>query len=321
MSAIEIAVPVFQGGMAVRISMAPLVATVSRAGGLGILGGSGLDKEELRNEIRKVKSEVGKLPFAVNIMAALSRFSELVRVCVEEKVPAIAVGAGFSREVFEVKKLGVKVFPIVSSLKAALLSERLGADAIILESGRAGGHLGTLKPLEEIATEVISNTKVPVVVAGGVETPEEARSYIEAGAHGVQIGTRFALSEESGWPGNIKEFFLNAKSGDVIVIESPAGLPARAVMSPFLEKVFSGIKPEPRIVTKCIQCLKKCSKKFCLLDSLICAQKGDLENGLFFSGDQLPGIKTIVRAKDLIDEYSRVLKRDLIISETVVTRG
>ncbi len=321
MSVIEIAVPLFQGGMAVRVSMAPLVSAVSRAGGLGILGGSGLDREELRKEIRKVKSEVGKLPFAVNIMAALSRFSELVRVCVEEKVPAIVVGAGFSREVFEVKKIGIKVFPIVSSLKAALLSEKLGADAIILESGRAGGHLGTLKPLQEIAAEVISKTRVPVVVAGGVETPDEARSYIERGAHGVQIGTRFSLSEESGWPANIKEFLINVKKSDVVVIESPAGLPARAVMNPFLEKVLNGVKPEPRIVMKCIQCLRKCSKRFCLLDSLICAQKGDLENGLFFSGDQLSGIKAISRTKDIIDEYSKVLKRDLIISETVTSRG
>lgn len=309
MSVMEIEVPVFQGGMAVKISMAPLVCAVSKAGGLGILGASGLDKEELRKEIRKIKSELRKLPFAVNIMVAVSKFSELVRVCVEEKVPAIAIGAGFSREVFEVKKFGVKVFPIVSSQKAAFLAEKLGADAVILESGRAGGHLGTLKPLEEILTDIISNIKIPVVVAGGVETPEEAVKYIKAGAHGVQIGTRFALAEESGWPENVKKFFLNIGKDDLIVIESPAGLPARAVMNPFLRKVLEGTKPKPKIIVKCIQCLKKCSRRFCLLDSLICAQKGDIENGLFFSGDQVTSIKSIKKAKEIISEYSKVLKR------------
>lgn len=313
MCVMEIPIPLFQGGMAVRISLASLVSAVSKSGGLGILGASGIDLDELRSEIRQIKSEVKNLPFAVNIMVALSKFSDLVKVCVDEKVPAIVVGAGFSREIFKVREYGLKVIPIVSSLKAALISEKLGADAVILESGRAGGHLGTDEPLENIAEAIIESLSIPVIVAGGVETPESAVRYMEKGAAGIQLGTRFALSEESNFHQDTKKFLMEVNQEDIHIIDSPAGLPAQAIRSPLLEKVNSGQRPDPVYVKKCMSCLKKCSKRFCLIDALICAQKGDLENGLFFTGDQLPRIKEIKSAAEIVDEYSKFLKDGLVI--------
>lgn len=308
---IEIPIPLVQGGMAVRISTAPLVAAVSRSGGLGVLGASGMDPEELRDEIHAVRAEVGTAPFGVNIMVAVSKFKELVRTCIEERVPALLVGAGFSREIFEARESGVKVLPIVSSVKAAELSERLGADAIVVESGRAGGHLGTLEPLENILSGILERVRIPVIAAGGVETPAQAAELQAQGVAGIQLGTRFALTEESNFAAASKAFLLEAREEDIVLIESPAGLPARAVLSPLLERINAGKRPKPQVIKSCISCLKSCTKRFCLLDALVCAQRGDIEHGLFFTGDQLPRVRDVVPAAAVVRAYAAALSGSL----------
>ncbi len=296
----EIAIPIIQGGMAVKISTAPLAAEVANQGGVGVIGASGMGEEELRQEIREAKSLSNGL-IGVNIMVAITQFKNLLRVAFEEKVDFVLAGAGFSRDLFLMAKdTGVEVLPIVSSVKAAQISEKMGAKAVVLESGEAGGHLGTDKPLFFILSQVVKALKIPVIAAGGILHPEDIKKAFREGAQGVQIGTFFAASAESNSHQNWKDYYLQAKPEDVVLIESPAGLPGRAIRNTLIEKVISkGKRYKPKIVKTCQKCLKNCKRNFCILDALILAQRGDVENGLIFSGKRVGEIKEILTVKEI----------------------
>lgn len=296
----EIAVPIIQGGMAVRISTAPLAAEVANQGGVGVIGASGMSEDELRQEIREARS-LSKGLIGVNIMVAITQFKDLLRVALEEKVDFVLAGAGFSRDLFLIAKdTGVELLPIVSSAKAAQISEKLGARAVVLESGEAGGHLGTDKPLFSILSEVVKSVKIPVIAAGGILYAEDIKRAFNEGAQGVQMGTRFAASEESNPHQNWKDYYLQAKPEDVVLIESPAGLPGQAIKNPLIEKIISkGKEYKPKIIKTCQNCLKKCKRNFCILDTLILAQQGDVENGLIFSGKRVGEIKEILPVKEI----------------------
>jgi NAD(P)H-dependent flavin oxidoreductase YrpB (nitropropane dioxygenase family) len=297
--------PIIQGGMAVRISTAELAAVVSEAGGFGIIGASGMSPEELRLEIRKARKLTSR-PFGVNIMAAVSAFKELLSVALEEKVTAVFVGAGFVREFFSMcRDAGVLPVPIVSSAKAAVLSERLGAEVVVFESGEAGGHLGTLEGTFSLLPEIVSAVKIPVIAAGGLASKEDIQKAFNYGAAAVQLGTVFAASEESAAHEDFKRYYLQAKSDDIVIIDSPAGLPGRALKNRFVEKVvLPEKKHEPKIIKTCIKCLKKCKRNFCILDSLICAQKGYIDEGLIFCGSKVEEVKTIQSAQEIISFLS-----------------
>lgn len=295
--------PLIQGGMAVRISTAKLAAAVSNEGGLGVIGASGMSEDELREEIRQAKSLTDK-PFGVNIMAAVSNFSKLLKVAVEEKISAVFVGAGFSKDFIKLcKEKGIAAVPIVSSVKAAVLSEKLGADAVVLEAGGAGGHLGTLTPLFNLLEDVVASVKIPVIAAGGLITRKEIKEAFKKGAKGVQLGTIFAASKESNAHENFKEAYLQARSEDIVIIESPAGLPGRALKNKFVEQVVLGKKKhEPKFVKTCVKCLKKCKRTFCILDALICAQMGYTEEGLIFVGEKVEKVKRVKTVHEIFKE-------------------
>ena len=140
---LDIKYPIIQGGMAIRASMAKLAAAVANEGGVGLIAGTALSINELKEEIRKAR-ELTKGVIGVNIMFAAKEFAELVMASIEEGIDLIVCGAGFSRDIFAIgKEYGTPVVPIVSSLKLAKISEKMGAAAIIVEGGNAGGHLGT----------------------------------------------------------------------------------------------------------------------------------------------------------------------------------
>jgi len=297
---IEIPIPIIQGGMAVKISTAPLAAAVANEGGVGVIGASGMTEDELRQEIREARSLTKGL-IGVNIMVAITQFKNLLKVALEEKVDFILAGAGFSRDLFLMaREAGVEPLPIVSSVKAAQLSEKMGAQAVVLESGEAGGHLGTDKPLFSILEKVVRAVKIPVIAAGGILNPEDIKRAFQEGARGVQMGTRFAATVESNPHQNWKDYYLQARPEDVVLIESPAGLPGQAIKNPLIEKVINkGLEYKPKIIKVCQSCLKKCRKNFCILDALILAQKGDVENGLIFSGKRAGEIKEILTVKEV----------------------
>lgn len=304
---LKINIPIIQGGMAIRCSMAKLASAAANEGGIGVIAGTALPVEELREEIRKARKLITKKGGAlgVNIMFAASNFINLVNTCIEEKVDVIICGAGFSRDIFSmVKGTGIKLFPIVSSLKLAKISEKLGADAIIVEGGNAGGHLGTDLDSWDIMEEITKNIKIPVFGAGGVITPDDAERMLSLGTAGVQMGSRFAATHECEVSDEFKKMYINCKKGDIVKIMSSVGLPANAIISPFAEKLLA--ENENLVPKSCIGCLKHCKKNFCVSKSLIAGHGGDYENGLFFAGKDAWKINEILSVHEIFEKFAPV---------------
>lgn len=306
---LSIKVPIIQGGMAIRCSMSKLAAAVANEGGIGVIAGTALPVEELKSEIKKARelitNKYGAL--GVNIMFAASNFVEAVNVCIEEKVDVIICGAGFSRDIFSmVKDTGIKLFPIVSSLKLAKISEKLGADAIIVEGGNAGGHLGTELDSWDIMEEITKNIKIPVFGAGGVITPEDAERMLSLGTTGVQMGSRFVATHECNVSDTFKNLYVNCKKGDIVKIMSSVGLPANTIISPYAKKLLSEENLTPK---SCNGCLKHCKKNFCVSKSLIAGHDGDFENGLFFAGKDAWKINDIVSVHEIFERFKPVFNK------------
>lgn len=291
-------IPVIQGGMAVRVSMAPLAAAVANEGGIGLIAGSGLPVEELRAEIRKARRLTNGI-IGVNIMFAVRDFAQLAKTALEEKVDLLVSGAGFSRDMFDWgREANIPVVPIVATAKLAKIAEKLGAAAVIVEGKEAGGHLGTDRSMRDILPEVKAAVKIPVIGAGGVIDGQDIIDVLNIGADGVQMGTRFALSEECSAAPAYKEYLLNANEDDVVIIHSPVGLPGRGIRSQFTKDLEGDADVRPK---KCIGCLKQCEKNFCIMDRLEKAQAGNVEEGLIFSGSKVHKIKEILSVHQIFE--------------------
>lgn len=295
-------VPIIQGGMAIRLSTAPLAAAVANEGGIGLIAASGMMVEELRNEIRLAKSLTDGI-VGINMMVAGRSFAIIIKTAIEEGIDLVVAGAGFSRDMFALgKESGTPIVPIVSSAKLARISEVLGAAAVIVEGKEAGGHLGTDRSVRAIVPEVRAAVKIPVIGAGGVMSGRDIVDLIRLGANGVQMGIRFAASIESNAAPALKEFYLKAKPEDVVLINSPVGLPGQAVRNPFAEKILDGTVEKP---DSCDACLKHCSQSFCIIKALSRAQQGDVETGLVFTGENIHKIDRIMPVKEIIGNLLR----------------
>ncbi|MBO6293756.1 MAG: nitronate monooxygenase [Selenomonas sp.] len=290
--------PIVQGGMAIRLSTARLAAAVANEGGIGLIAASGMSHDELRYEIKLARS-LTKGIIGINIMVAARDFAEVVKTAIDEGIDLVVAGAGFSRDMFGLgKESGTPIVPIVSSVKLAKISERLGATAIVVEGKEAGGHLGTDTSVRNLIPDIRAAVKLPVVAAGGALSGRDVVDLINMGANGVQMGSRFAASEEANGAPALKEYYLKSKPEDVVVIHSPVGLPGRAVRTPFSAKVMEGPVP-PKV---CDACLKACKHNFCIIRALIRAQQGDVETGLVFTGERLPTIKSIMSVRDIFEQ-------------------
>ncbi|WP_462331629.1 NAD(P)H-dependent flavin oxidoreductase [Schwartzia sp. (in: firmicutes)] len=291
-------VPVVQGGMAIRLSTARLASAVANQGGIGLIAASGMSEEELRYEIRLARSLTDGI-IGINIMVAAKKFSEVVKTAIDEGIDLVVAGAGFSRDMFGLgKESGTPIVPIVSSVKLAKISQRLGATAIVVEGKEAGGHLGTSTSVRELIPDITAAVDIPVIAAGGVLHGQDVVDLIKMGASGVQMGSRFASSVEANSAPMLKEFYLKSKLEDICVIHSPVGLPGRAVHNPFAERIMNGNVPP----TRCDNCLKECKHNFCIIRSLIRAQQGDVDTGLVFTGEYISRIKKILPVKDIFDQ-------------------
>ena len=247
--------PVIQGGMAVRISTARLAAAVANEGGIGIIAGTGMEPEELRAEIKNARKLSAGI-IGVNVLFAVTRFAELVQTAISEQVNLIISGAGFSRDMFGWgKENGTPIVPVVSSARLAVLAEKLGAAAVVVEGKEAGGHLGTDRPMREILPEVRRAVGIPVVGAGGVIDGRDLADTLRLGADGVQMGTRFAASLESNACDAMKALYVSARPEDVTLMHSPVGLPGQAIRNAFLNQVE---EPDYRENGPCYHCLKRC---------------------------------------------------------------
>ena len=299
-------IPIIQGGMAVRISTGRLAGAVAAAGGIGVIGASGMPFEELGKEIRIARELARGGIIGVNIMYAAKDFLQIVYTAVKEKVDLITSGAGFSRDLFKIgKEFKVVVIPIVSSARLAMAAAKLGADAIVVEGKEAGGHLGTDESIEKIIPEVkAAISDIPVIAAGGITDGCDIVKMLKLGADGVQIATRFVLAEECNASEEYKKVYQNAKEEDVVIITSPVGMPGRAIKTNFVEKILDKTVPKP---VGCDYCLKKCNLEYCIIQALINSQRGDVENGIVFSGQNVWKIKDkrIKPAKEIMADLVR----------------
>jgi len=303
-------VPIIQGGMGVGISLSSLAAAVANAGGIGTISGTGISIDEMRGHIRKARELTQGVGYiGVNVLYAMTDFADTMKAALEEKVDFIISGAGISRDMYSWgKEYNTPVISIVSSGKLAKMSQRLGAAAVVVEGFEAGGHLGTDRPLFDILPEVIEAVDIPVIAAGGIINGSDVRKAINMGASGVQMGSRFVASIECDAPNSFKDKFLHSKEGDTTLIQSVVGLQGRAIRNAFTDKISDDKRVK---IDKCISCLKKCSHRYCILDSLVKSQNGDAEEGLVFSGSRVHEINDILPTKTIIDnimnEYSEVI--------------
>lgn len=305
-------VPIFQGGMGVGISLSNLASAVANAGGVGIISGTGISVEDMRTHIRKARSLLKDTGYiGVNVLFAMNDFAEKMKAALDEKVDFIISGAGISRDMYAWgKQAEIPVISIVSSAKLARISERLGAAAVVVEGFEAGGHLGTDRPLFDILPEVVEAVSVPVIAAGGIMTGYDIAKALRMGASGVQMGTRFVASEECDAPLSFKQKYVNARKEDTILVKTTVGLQGRAITNNFTDLISGSEKLK---ITKCHNCLKNCSYRFCTLDSLVKSVEGDVENGLVFAGAKVDEIKEILPVQKIIEklkvEYQKAMEQ------------
>jgi enoyl-[acyl-carrier protein] reductase II len=235
--------PVFLGGMA-HVSRAPLVAAVSEAGGLGIIGSGGMAPEALAEEIAAVRERTKK-PFGVNLMLLDPKIDAQVEVVLRERVPMVTTGAGNPAKYLEsLRKAKILVFPVIAAVALARRMERAGADGIVAEGTESGGHVGEATTLC-LVPQVADAVRVPVVAAGGIADGRGLAAALVLGAEGVQLGTRFLASAEAPVHPNYKEAILKATDRSTTVTGRSLGAPVRAIENR-MTKEFARYEEEKR---------------------------------------------------------------------------
>lgn len=239
----------------------------------------------------------------MNVLFAVRQFAELIQAAMREKVDFVISGAGFSRDMYGWgKEHRVPVISIVSSARLARAAEKLGSAAVVVEGKEAGGHLGTDRSVHEIVPEVAEAVQIPVIAAGGIVDGFGIARALREGASGVQMATRFVLSEECEVHPNFKQKYLESKPEDVVLIDSPVGLPGRALRNEFTDYLAGGAALP---VEHCRQCLKHCSHRFCILDALNRAVDGDVKKGLVFAGELVHKVKEILPVREIIERLAK----------------
>ena len=223
---LNIKYPIIQGGMA-WIADASLAVGVSEAGGLGIISGVG-PTEVVRAQIRKAKELTDK-PFGVNIMLMQDNADEIARLVCDEKVLVVTTGAGSPGKYIEMwKSHGIKVIPVVPSVAIAKRMEKFGADAVIAEGMESGGHIGQTTTMS-LVPQVVDAVNIPVIAAGGIGDGRGIAASFMLGAVGVQMGTRFLVSNECNVHQNYKEKVLKAKDIETEVTGNSTSHPVRVL--------------------------------------------------------------------------------------------
>lgn len=291
--------PIIGGAMA-RITDAKLAASISNAGGLGVIAGGGLSKEELRNEIRKCKKLTSN-PFGVNIMLMASNKAELAHLLVEEKVAVVTTGAGNPEPYIEMwKQAGIKVIPVIANVKHAKKMEALKVDAVIAEGMEAGGHIGSITTMCLIP-QIVDAINIPVIAAGGISDARAMLAVEILGAAGVQIGTRFLATLECPISENYKQALLYAN--DTVITGYLSDNPVRVLKNNMTEKYLKLEK----------QNASKEELENITFGSLQKAIQGDIENGSMMCGQVVAMIDEIKSVEDVIlelmDGYRQLKER------------
>lgn len=224
---LQIKYPIIQGGMA-NIATGEFAASVSNAGGLGLIATGGVDAEKLREEIRICRKLTDK-KFGVNLMLLHPQSDEIADILIEEQVPVVTTGAGSPGKYMEKwKAAGIFVMPVVAGVALAKMMVRSGADAIIAEGTESGGHVGEMTTMT-LLPQIIDAVDVPVIAAGGIADGRQMAAALALGASGVQIGTCLLVSKECPIHNAYKEAIIKAKDSDTIVTGRIAGTPVRVL--------------------------------------------------------------------------------------------
>lgn len=283
--------PVIQGGMA-WTSDANLAAAVSNAGGAGIIGSGGRTVEWTRDEVRKAKSLTNK-PFGVNVMLMAPNIAEIIEMLCEEKVAFVTLGAGNPvPHIATFHAAGIKVIPVVPSVKLAKRIEAAGADAMVVEGMEAGGHIGkqtTMALMENVLPAVQS---IPVLVAGGISDGRALAAALLMGAEGVQMGSRFLLTTECPAHPAAKEAIVKATDTDSVATGYSRNLGVRCLANAFTDaytaKEIAGAPKE-----ELMQMGTGTNRKGIL--------EGDTVNGTVMCGQSLNVLNDVLPCKEVME--------------------
>lgn len=333
--------PIIQGGMGVGVSRWRLAGAVAKEGGIGIISTAqiGYDEPEfferqiyanlkaIKKHVNLAKEKAEGGIVGVNIMVATKRYEDYVKAACEAKADVIISGAGLPVTLPKLTEgYNIKIAPIVSSPRAASVILKMWdkkynrtADFIVIEGPKAGGHLGFTKDelegisdmdFDNIVKDVIICLKeyehkygrdIPVIVAGGIFDQSDIRHVMSLGADGVQIATRFVVTEECDASYEFKQAYIRANKEDITVVTSPVGLPGRAILTPFIRRTKEGRIP----VDKCFTCLQKCNPletPYCITKALLNAVRGNIDEGLVFCGENAYRLSKMTTVKEIFEE-------------------
>lgn len=284
--------PVFQGGMA-WVADADLAAAVSEAGGLGIVAAMNMNGEQLRAEIKKLRTLTNK-PFGVNVMLMSPYVAEVSDVILEEKVPVVTTGAG-NPLVYMKKWLeaGIKVIPVVPSVALARMVAKRGATAVVAEGGESGGHIGEENTMPLIP-QVVDGVDIPVIAAGGIADGRGLAAAIMLGAEGVQMGTRFLVAKECNIHPNYKEKVLKASDTGTTVSGRRLGHPVRALKNPFTA-AFTEKEKDITVSDEELNAFGSGALR-------LAVKEGDLEKGSFLCGEIAGMVTQEQTCREIVEE-------------------
>jgi len=233
----NIQVPIIQGGM-IWASGWKLASAVSNAGGLGLIGSGSMYPEVFKEHIRKCKAATSK-PFGVNIPLLYPDVEQHVQTLIEEGIKIVFTSAGNPAiHTARLKKEGITVVHVVSSVKFALKSRDAGCDAVVAEGFEAGGHNGREETTTMVLVpSVVDAVNIPVIAAGGIATGRQMAAALILGASGVQVGSRFAASTESSSHQNFKNAVIKAEEGSTVLTLKEL-TPVRMLRNDFCKKVL-----------------------------------------------------------------------------------
>ncbi len=330
-------IPVIQGGMGVGVSLSGLAGAVAACGGVGIISTAQIGyrhpdfaKRPIECNLKAIGEEIAKARkiakdgiIGVNIMVATKKYEEYVKAAVAAGVDLIISGAGLPMTLPElVGNAKTKIAPIVSSKKSLNVILKYWKkkynrvpDLVVVEGPEAGGHLGfSREDLESLTKEaydeevkaiiaLANESDTPVVVAGGVYDRSDMDHYLEMGAKGVQMATRFVTTKECDASEAYKQAYIHAKKEDIVIVKSPVGMPGRAIHNEFLDRVNAG----ERFMRGCRQCISTCdpaTTPYCITEALINAVEGRLEEGLIFCGSNAYKADKMETVAKIMEEFS-----------------
>jgi NAD(P)H-dependent flavin oxidoreductase YrpB (nitropropane dioxygenase family) len=279
----------------------------------------------------------------VNIMMALTDHEELIKVAVEEKIDIIFIGAGLPLKIPAIlSEAGLdghhtKLVPKVSSAKAANLIFKYWAskynfvpDAVVVEGPMAGGHLGFHKeklkenmvPLHIPVAETVEvirafeqtfGKSIPVIAGGGIQTGTDIYDIMKAGAKAVKIGTRFVPTHECDASIEYKESYLQASEEDIVIIDSPVGLPGRVVKNNFVQQIMDGQAKPFKCPWKCLSACNYKEAPFCIAKALYNSATGNMAEGFAFAGAKAYMAKEIIHVSEVMDDLVNGYNHEVLL--------